>query len=162
MQITRFDLLFIVDTWDEAWIRDFGARNMREFYGRMLDSLDAYSFDQVILCTDSAHNVHPWIATHWNNSVVCTTLQDLKVFRPAGKLSLCAGTSWSHCVHNHRLGLTNQMKVGLRVHSAPELVRGPARGDYTVTHRDFMSDPMIDWQPVNHSGVWRATRLKSL
>ena len=159
----NFNFLFIIDCWDDAWIRDFGARNMRQFYGRMLDHLDAYEFDHVILCTDSSHSVHPWFLSQWRHSVVCHTLQDVNVFKPhRGQTSLCAGTSWSHCVHNSNLGLRNQMKLNLQAHSAPELVRGPARGEYTVTHRDFMTDPVIDWQPVRETSVWRAARLRSI
>ena len=163
MQITRFDALFIIDCWDDAWIQDFGARGMREFYGRTLDFLDQFEYDRVYLCTDSSHTVHPWFTTHFRQHTVALTPQDVNPSKPfAGKLALCAGTSWSHCVHNHNVGLLAQMKLGFRTHSAPELVRGPARGGYTVTHRDFMTDPMIDWQSVNESAVWRAGRIKKL
>ena len=160
-----FNALFIIDCWDDEWIRSFGAKGMRQFYGRMLDFLDQYEYEHVYLCTDKDHSVHPWIRSYWPKKRTTIALEhsdiNLKRFKTTPRMAMCAGTSWPYCVHNSLFGLIHQMKWGFRVHSAPEVVRGPARGDDPITHRHFMTDHQIAWQSVDTLGVWRATSIKS-
>ena len=161
-----FNALFIIDCWDDAWIRSFGARHMRKFYGQMIDYLDQYEYGHVYLCTDSNHSVHPWIRSHWDKkrTTIALSHRDVNPRRlsQTANTSMCAGTSWTHCVHNNNLGILQQMKFGFRVHSAPELVRANARTNHwEISYRDFVQDTQIEWQPQGNQGLWRAARIKS-
>jgi hypothetical protein len=142
----RFDALLLVDCWDENWIRKQNGLHIRQFYGRLIDYVDMFSFVNVLFAS-GYENTHPWFENHYPNHRYVRNIRDVKEVLHMNSSVLIGGAAWNYCLHYAPVSIQTLSDSGYHLYSHPEIVDTGMYDNTRVTHDDFKRDN-VPWRKV--------------
>lgn len=142
----KFDALLLVDCWGEDWIKKGNGLHVRQFYGRVIDYAEMFSFVKVLFAS-GYEKTHVWFENQYPNHHYVRTMDDVKNILPKYSNILIGGAAWNFCLHKSKVSIQTLVKGGFHLYCHPELVDTGMYSNKRVTHDDFKND-IMPWRKV--------------
>ena len=150
----KFNSLILIDVWDEEWRKKHDTDGSRVFIAKLLDFVEMFSFENVILSLGSSpRSTHQDILDVYPDSICVQTLDDVKSICPEKSNVLVGGTAWHQCLHEKPISFVSLHDAGYRVYSSKEICDTSMYSIAIVEDDYFKNDKLIKWQ--QKYGMWR-------
>jgi len=166
----RFDVLVLIDCWEENIWEDQAQRNkMSSFYDRIIKFVSDYNFKKVIFATHGYRYSNPTserlvrgISNSSNTLMSKTQVQNFYELYAAGvkpgDTLLVGGAAWNVCVHHNQIGLINLVQEEhFSVLTHPDILDSLITKNEKITAKTLQADEKIRWNSADQKGFMVAS-----